>query len=277
MPAVEIRPRRATELVDASFQLLRRFYPSLITVSAIALAPTVLVRVAERRATDPAMIRVNPGAFIIVGIVGLVCVTFADAVLTIATSEGYLTGDIDVGAAFRTGARKLASVFLASFFRALLIMLVGMLTAILAGVVMAAKIPLLLVPIVPLGFWGVIYVLLRTFAMIPIVVLEDTGPNVAFARSLLLSKNSAGHIFFSLGLAIFLYFVLSIIVSMLGVSILTPTTAGILGAALIIPIYPMLAVVATMLYYDLRIRKEGFDLEVMSRELGADEAPLPAV
>jgi hypothetical protein len=34
--------------------------------------------------------------------------------------------------------------------------------------------------------------------------------------------------------------------------------------------------VSTMLYYDLRIRKEGFDLEIMSRELGSDVTPLPA-
>ena len=42
---------------------------------------------------------------------------------------------------------------------------------------------------------------------------------------------------------------------------------------LIIPIYPLLAVVSTLVYYDLRIRKEGFDLEIMSRELGAAPAP----
>ena len=45
---------------------------------------------------------------------------------------------------------------------------------------------------------------------------------------------------------------------------------------LIIPIYPLLTVVSTMLYYDLRIRKEGFDLEIMSRELGGSATPVPA-
>ena len=52
-------------------------------------------------------------------------------------------------------------------------------------------------------------------------------------------------------------------------SLLSNSLTGILSALLIIPIYPLLAVVSTLLYYDLRIRKEGFDLEVMSRELGA--------
>ena len=58
--------------------------------------------------------------------------------------------------------------------------------------------------------------------------------------------------------------------------VLSTSLTGILSAILIIPIYPLLAVVSTLLYYDLRIRKEGFDLEVMSRELGTTAAPLPA-
>ena len=63
----------------------------------------------------------------------------------------------------------------------------------------------------------------------------------------------------------------------LGVTVLTPTTRRRSSArCVIIPIYPLLAVVSTLLYYDLRIRKEGFDLEIMSRELGGVPAPLPA-
>ena len=117
---------------------------------------------------------------------------------------------------------------------------------------------------------------MRTFAIIPVVVLENIGANTAMTRTLQLSRNSAAHIFFSLGLAFFLYFIFSGIISALGVTLLTPATAGIIGAVLIIPIYPLLTVVSTMLYYDLRIRKEGFDLEIMSRELGSDATPLPA-
>ena len=130
--------------------------------------------------------------------------------------------------------------------------------------------------LVPFVIWLVIYVLLRTFALTPIVLLENAGPNVAMARTLRLTKECAAHIFFSLGLAYFLYFIISGIVSVLGVTLLTPTTAGIIGALVIIPIYPLLSVVSTLLYYDLRIRKEGFDLEIMSRELGGAPAPLPA-
>jgi hypothetical protein len=277
VPPIEIRPRRATELVDASFQLLRRYYPQLVTVSAITMSPGVLVRILTRDAmSNPQMMTANPGPLFAVAFAAILCVTVCDAVLTIAVSDGYLKGDVDVGRAFGTGMRKILAVFLASFFRGLLLFLAIMAVGVIVAIVAALKLPVLFVPIVPFALWLVVYVLLRTFAIIPVVVLENVGANTAMGRTLALSKDCAAHIFFSLGLAFFLYFIFSGIISALGITLLTPATAGIIGAVLIIPIYPLLTVVSTMLYYDLRIRKEGFDLEIMSRELGSDVTPLPA-
>jgi hypothetical protein len=277
VPPIEIRPRRATELVDASFQLLRRYYAQLVTVSAITMSPGVAIRILMRDAmTNPKMMTANPGPLFAVAFAAVLCVTVCDAVLTIAVSDGYLNGEIDLGRAFGTGMRKIMAVFLASFFRGLLVGLVVMVVGIGSVIIMALKMPFLFVLIVPLGFWLMIYVLLRTFAIIPVVVLENIGANTSMTRTLQLSKNCAAHIFYSLGLAFFLYFIFSGIISTLGITLLSPATAGIIGAVLIIPIYPLLTVVSTMLYYDLRIRKEGFDLEIMSRELGSDATPLPA-
>jgi hypothetical protein len=280
VPPIEIRPRRATELVDASFQLLRRYYPQFVTVSAIAMTPGVVMRIIMRDAmsnmSNPQLMTANSGALFAVGIVAILCVTVCDAVLTIAVSDGYLTGEVDLGRAFSTGMRKIMAVFLASFFRGLLVGLAAIAVGVGVVVVAALKMPLLFVLVAPLALWIIAYVLLRTFAIIPVVVLENIGANSAMTRTLQLSRNCAAHIFFSLGLAFFLYFIFSGIISALGVTLLTPATAGIIGAVLIIPIYPLLTVVSTMLYYDLRIRKEGFDLEIMSRELGSDVTPLPA-
>jgi hypothetical protein len=277
VPPIEIRPRRATELVDASFQLLRRYYPQLVTVSAITMSPGVLVRILTRDVmSNPQLMTANPGPLFAVGIAALLCVTVCDAVLTIAVSDGYLNGEIDLARAFGTGMRKIISVFLASFFRGLLVLLAAFAVAIGVAIVASLKMPVLFVLIVPLAIWLMLYVLLRTFAIIPVVVLENVGANTSMGRTLALSKACAAHIFFSLGLAFFLYFIFSGIISALGMTLLSPATAGIIGAVLIIPIYPLLTVVSTMLYYDLRIRKEGFDLEIMSRELGSDVTPLPA-
>jgi hypothetical protein len=277
VPPIEIRPRRATELVDASFQLLRRYYPQFVTVSAITMSPGVFARILTRDAmSNPQLMTANPGPVFAVAIAAVLCVTVCDAVLTIAVSDGYLNGEVDLGRAFSTGLRKIVAVFLASFFRGMLVGVTVGVLAVGAVFITVLKMPLLFVLVVPLALWLLGYVLLRTFAIIPVVVLENTGAYRSVGRTLELTRNCAAHIFFSLGLAFFLYFIFSGVISALGITLLTPATAGIIGAVLIIPIYPLLTVVSTMLYYDLRIRKEGFDLEIMSRELGTDATPVPA-
>ena len=55
-----------------------------------------------------------------------------------------------------------------------------------------------------------------------------------------------------------------------------PNAATLVSYVVGIFIYPLVTVVITLLYYDLRIRKEGFDLENMAKELGF-ASPAPAV
>ena len=46
-------------------------------------------------------------------------------------------------------------------------------------------------------------------------------------------------------------------------------TITILSAALPILLTPLFSCVLTLLYYDLRVRREAFDLEVLNEQLGA--------
>jgi len=43
---------------------------------------------------------------------------------------------------------------------------------------------------------------------------------------------------------------------------------AVLAACVSLLIYPVISCVFTLFYYDLRVRKEGFDLEMLSRQLG---------
>lgn len=284
LAAFEIRPRRATELVDASIQLLRRFYPQLLTVSAIAMSPGVFMRILMRdKLSDPTAMLSNRGAAFGAIAVSALCIAIADAVLIVAASEGYLEGNVDLARALSAGANRLFSVIGAVLLRYSLVfmifLLLGMSTAVFVPLMARSKSTAgigLVVLLVPLVVWWTIYVALRTFAIANAVLLEHLGPTSALARTWRLSKDSAWHIFLSLGLAWLLYLVLAIIANLIGAMLLSNSLTGVLGAILIIPIYPLLAVVSTLLYYDLRIRKEGFDLELMSRDLGGAPAPLPA-
>jgi hypothetical protein len=248
------------------------------------MAPGVFMRILMRdKLSDPTTLMSNRGAAFGAIALSALCIAIADAVLIVAASEGYLEGTVDLAHALATGASRLFSVIVAVLLRYTLIftifLVLGVSAAIVVPVMARAKSSAgigLLVLIMPFVLWWTIYVTLRTFAVVNAVLLEHSGPTSALARSWRLSSGSGWHIFFSLGLAWLLYFVIAVIANVIGAMLLSNALTGILSAILIIPIYPLLAVVSTLLYYDLRIRKEGFDLEVMSRELGGAAAPLPA-
>ncbi len=269
--------------MDASFQLLRRFYPQLLTVSAIAMAPSVFARILMRDSlVNPGTVMSNRGAaFGAVALSG-VCLAIADAVLIVAASEGYLEGTVDLARALSAGASRLLAVIVAVVLRYAIIGMYFFLVVVLGGVLAALLVRArggaigLIVVMAPLVVWLGIYVVLRTFAVANAVLLETLGPWSGLARSWTLSKGFASHIFLSLGLAWLLYLVIALIASVVGGMLLSNSLTAVLAAIMIIPIYPLLSVVSTLLYYDLRIRREGFDLAIMSRELGGDSAPLPA-
>ena len=48
-------------------------------------------------------------------------------------------------------------------------------------------------------------------------------------------------------------------------------TVTVLVAVVSLLIYPLITCVFTLFYYDLRVRKEGFDLEVLSRQLASGQ------
>ena len=45
-----------------------------------------------------------------------------------------------------------------------------------------------------------------------------------------------------------------------------------LGALAAVFVYPLLPVTMTVLYYDARIRREGYDIDLLERELGEPSA-----
>jgi hypothetical protein len=256
----------------------------MLTVSAIAMAPSVLLRIAlGARLNDPTVVMSNPG--LLVGPIALstFSIAIADAVLVVAASDGYLAGDVDLARALAHGAKHIFAVIFSVIIRWSIVLVpvvfIGVAAAIMAqglGKSQSAALAGLLLLLFPFAFWFMIYAGLRTFAVIPAVLLEGSGVFASISRSWRLSKGCVWHTFFSLGLAWTLYFVIVLIATVIGQMLLSPTMVGVLNSILIIPIYPLLAIVSTLLYYDLRIRKEGFDLELMSRDLGAATAPLPA-
>jgi len=260
MSAPALRPRSATELVDAAFQILRAHYGQLVVCSAIAYVPMLLLRLFVIGDTtrflsgDTAALESGMLVSTLWTMLGsLVTYSLMSAVLVVLTSQAYLGDVVDVGSAVRRVIPRVVPVLVASLLRSVLVVL---------GVIC------LIVPM----FW----VAAKYFAVVPAIVLEDAGTFRSFHRSSELARGRKWHVLGTLMLATIIYYLLVMGVSIIGAvtgNFVVQTLVSSLGAILV---YPVVAITEALVYYDARIRSEGLDIELMTEALDAPSG-LPAL
>jgi hypothetical protein len=258
-----LRARSATEIVDASFQILRAHFGQFVMCSAIGYTPLLLVQLLI--IGDPRRFMAAASADPLAAGRGMMTVTVTSllaqwltftlmsAVLLICASQAYLGDTVDVGAAVRRALPRLPQVLVAALIRFGLMLLAFMFFV-----------------------FPVLYVAARYFAVTPAVILENEGILGGFGRSSALSRGRKWHILNTLGLAAIIYWVLvigvSLAFSLFGMFVLQ--TVG--SAVATVLVYPVVAITQTLLYYDARIQSEGLDIELMTGALAAAaSAPSP--
>lgn len=243
MSDITLRPRGATEIVDAAFALYRRNPGALIMLAAIGNVPALLVALLS--GIDPE--KPDFGiAFWVTMAVGIVSTAFGHAMITRVGSALYLGGRIDVAEAVRSTLPRLPAIIIATLITSVTFF-IGFLFLFAPG----------------------LYVLARWFAVIPAIVLDDNGPFAAISRSGALSKGRKWHVLGTIVMVFGMYltvsFGLSFALSSTGNFVLTQVVSTLYA----ILAYPIVALCITLLYYDARIRAEGFDVEYMTSTLGA--------
>jgi hypothetical protein len=103
-------------------------------------------------------------------------------------------------------------------------------------------------------------------------VLENRGIVAAFSRSSFLSQNRKWHVLLTLFLVFVIFIALSIAVSVVAPLSGSVAASLVLQSLFTVVAYPLIGITQMILYYDTRIRAEGFDIEVMA---GALESPTP--
>jgi len=276
MADLDLRPLSLGEILDRTFSLYRKHFllfagitaiPQLL-VLALRLAQTLFLTLpAARRNAPIEQLQVGIGgggmiAFAIIGaIVGviayLVAYLFAQGGTVFAVSELYLGRTTTIGASLGRMRGQLGSLFG-------VILLNGL--AVMGGLI------LLIIP-------G-IYVACRLLICVPAALLEDLGPRSSLERSWGLTKDYAGRSF----VINLLYFVLVYAAAFLftlpfGVAIALSAKnpeALRLWSALShvgefiaeVLVSPILTIATAVFYYDLRVRKEAFDLQFMMNPTG---------
>jgi hypothetical protein len=218
-------------------------------------------------------------------IVQLLCTVTAEGTMVAGVSDSYLEGELNVGSALTRTLTRLPAIVGAALVRAFLIALAVVPVAIVAGLVM----PRMIAPYMgnsAIVFLGVavvvvlavpaVYVGMRTFAATAAIVLERVSVGRAITRSWQLARGGVARIFFALALAWLLYLVIFVVFTMVVAMIVgrNADLVSILTAVILAFAYPLIGVVTTLLYYDLRVRHEGFDLEMMARGLEPHPTPL---
>jgi len=180
--------------------------------------------------------------------------SLVNAALTKSVSASYLGSEVSVGEAYQAVIPKIMT-------------LIG--AGILVGLIVMFGYMLLIVPGVIFGLW---YSLTN-----PAIIVENCKATEALKRSKALAKGNLGKIFGVLfvtgiitNLITYLFGMMGGVFSkilMSGNFVLNQICNQIFTVAGQILGIPIMAAAIILLYYDLRIRKEGFDLEMMAQSL----------
>jgi len=275
MPDLDLRPLSLGEILDRTFTLYRRNFMLFLGIAALPqllilawqLVQTMMGEVPAVPGQHPAGRTGLPSAGLMgLGIVGvivgfivyLVVYLFSQGGTVYAVSDLYLGRPTSIGACLGRMRGQLGSLF-------------GVI--VLNGLAIMGAFIFLVIP-------G-IYVACRLITCVPAALLEDLGPRSSLERSFALTKDNAGRAFviyllyvILLYAAIFLFmFPFSLMAGIM--SMKDPSTmrmwlaisqVGNFVAAILVG--PFLTIATAVFYYDLRVRKEAFDLQFMMNPTG---------
>jgi Membrane domain of glycerophosphoryl diester phosphodiesterase len=255
MAPPSLRPLSVGEILDVSFTLYRRHFAPIAKVALVCSGIPVLLSL---------FIDASGGMLANLPLALVYYLLFAalSSVATGATvfivSESYLGGELDAGPALARATPLIGRLIVCSILIAIIVF-VGFLMFFIPGIILLCGLML----------------------AFPALVLEPgLSPTASLSRSWQLTSGSRWRM---LGLLVTLLILLYVpMVAIGGVLSLfassgpltharSPFRIGLIPLAAMgvvqIFVYPLFYCVLTVAYYDLRVRKEGFDLEVLAAAL----------
>ena len=285
-----IRPMSFGEILDGSLTLYRRNFGVFVRLAIASLVvPALLIAyfaifMPTRIMMSVMMMVPDP---VLIAMVALIFVTLTVGTLMMnagtirVISDSYLDRPTTFGQAINLAISKIWPLFVVGLAKGVLLSLLSIVVSIaltVGGPMLVGSGTIGVVMLVALGLLGVwfcIWVAAGYGVTTPVVVLETLrGSFEAFGRSWGLTRGSRGKVVGLFIVAVLLFnivpgFILQFIA---GVVLRTSPGAGmaLLFASFLLPIvlYPAISCVVTLMYYDLRVRREAFDLQMLSQQLG---------
>jgi hypothetical protein len=264
---LRLRPLEIGDLLDETFRMYRRHFVLFAGISAIVSIPiaalwgylyfNLFLNLALQAGNGQS---VDVSTSVVVGVVavaviGLVLVPFNYGAVTYAVCESALGNPVTAGGVFRGVARKYFQIF---------------------GYVMVILLTGIVCCLLPLWIW----IWVMWVAVLPVIFVENSGLIAAMGRSWRLVDGRWWRTF----LIVFLVFILVYVVQtalgafIAGAQFLVEiilssvaatwifASASILVASLVNPI---LQIAVVLIYFDLRVRKEGLDLFQLAQRVSS--------
>jgi len=274
----DLHPMELGEMLDGALTIFRRHIGLFVKIGVAALwlpvALTIYIQLAGGTQQHIVLF------FIVQAIAGLAGLFLTAAAIRVI-SDSYMGRPTELREALSLGMAKIWPLFLVGLGKGIITVL--LFSAI--GIVAAIAIPsiassgsgagLVFALLVGLGgCWFIAFVLCGYAVTTPVVVLENlTGAFDAFGRSWDLTRGFKRKIFGIAAVAFLIIYVPIMVIGGLGGYFrLTSPVIGqaieVLSAALPILVYPLFSCILTLMYYDLRVRREAFDLQILGQQLG---------
>ena len=245
-----LRARSLMELLNETFAIYARRFWRLSGLVAAIQVPVSLVSLALAVGLSAGAV-----AFVAGGLIGFGGIVFVYGAVAMAVGQHYVNGQIDIRRCLsRTWWRVVSLSLLAAVMAPLFF-----LTAVVFLILAVPAIMLVTLPVQP-------------------TVLEGSNWSAALRRSWTLVRGSGwrvvgialslGFVAFGLTILVYLPFFLASLGTAPGDATVLSVSVQILGgliAAVVVP--AVLAISGTLLYYDLRVRKENYDFRALSREM----------
>ena len=281
-----LRPRGFTELIDAAFQLVRARFGALATGSALVMIPISAVglinthlllskaQAAVAAGNTTGVPRSTVWPMMLAGVpLTFVGFVFGFAAMIHVAARTYLGEPAELGAGLARARQRFRLLLLTALGKYGMVVACIMVSAMILGFVTSLA-PVLIYLMFPALLLFAAFLLVRWSMSGAVIVLEEPkSVSAALDRSIALTRGGFLRLTAVFGVALGIAYAASLSLSVFGMSLLRSfVLMQVINNLVWFAIYPLLAVLVVVTYYDLRIRNEGFDLELMAGGL----APTPA-
>jgi hypothetical protein len=259
--STKLNPRNIGDILGDTFRIYGRNFWDLVAITAIVLGVLGIIEIIAGLGALPLVITGGEiealAGWTIAGLIILVVAYIVGGILVVGAlihvvSEQYLGQRISIRQAYGFAWRRLGAMLGAGILASLAI---GGIIAVSVSVAALSWVGWILLVV---GSCASIYLMISWIFVLPAALLEGLGPTAALSRSSALVKKNWWRV---LGITLVVALISAAISLILG---MIPTVGAILASILVTPIY---MIASTLLYYDLRVRKEGYSLEALASEL----------